>query len=557
MQIFIQFLPFLFIFLFFIALVVILFISKSPMKKKMKDLGGEVNKQGNGLITVDGRLILVQYIPGSRNRSPEFIISITGSFGAELTIRQETSQDRFYKSIGLNREPQIMDKQLNDRFYFECDVEEFVKQLFLSPDVKTLVFAVSDRFSSIVITKKACLFKQYPSPELDQLSPESITEAARQLIQLSKSIPQSISNPHPELMSFKRWRFVAYLMGGLAALTGFVSFVWASGSFRIVDNFAFWNTTLSYAVVFILIISSFIYVKIRGFSTSSRVLIYFLAMFIVGSILSFRYAGAILNGIKDRSAVKTHDQQVIEKYITTHKSSKTYHVVVDAWRAGRKPWSFTVSHRLYENTTEGSSLYRIETRSGYWGYEWVLSEDLYQQEEADHNPYKESKFFKAKNFRGWNPLPPSVNGMDGVEYAYWKAWVAIMHEGIANRMNVQEALDQQLSVDDYKAVFLEYRDRQEEMLNRLSQLQAPDRIATFQNYIVDAGKDQIRFYEAYAAAKIEDPKRSFAEFRTHEDLKTSDKKLWDAYHYFQSLYPGINKAANDAIEQRLCWFDIV
>jgi len=150
-----------------------------------------------------------------------------------------------------------------------------------------------------------------------------------------------------------------------------------------------------------------------------------------------------------------------------------------------------------------------------------------------------------------------VNGMDGVEYAYWKAWVAIMHEGIANRMNVQEALDQQLSVDDYKAVFLEYRDRQEEMLNRLSQLQAPDRIATFQNYIVDAGKDQIRFYEAYAAAKIEDPKRSFAEFRTHEDLKTSDKKLWDAYHYFQSLYPGINKAANDAIEQRLCWFDIV
>jgi hypothetical protein len=534
----------------------IYFIVNNPVKKKMKLMGGSFNNKGEGLLSVDGKAFKLQYTAASRNRRPELKLSVPGQFPAELTIRIETSQDRFYKQIGLNNEVQLADQQLNDKFYFECDVEEFLKLLFLNSDVKPLVLDIMSSFSSIEITKKGCTFKQYPSAALESISHETILSYARKLISFVKYIPSSISTPHPELVSFQQWRFILYLLGGLASLSGFISFVWADTSFRIVDSLKFWNLTLTWALFIILPIGYFAFLRIKGFSTSARVLIYFILSFSIGIVLLTRFGGAVYNGKFDHSLVKKFNQVVINKYTTRHKSSTYYHVVVAPWHAGQKWWGFTVGSQTYSFIQPGVTHYEIATKEGLLGYEWIISEHLIDNGIRSGSPIVEN-VWQAKDYSQWYPLPNNTSNMDTEEFAYWRKWCAVIQEGISNRMNAQEQLDKPREPGYYQMIKREYLRRQEEELEKLSALIPPERLKQFQDDVIDAGRDQIRFYEDYASAKIQNPRRKFPEFRTNENLKSSDGKLWAAYHYFQSLYPGVDKATNDAIEQRLAWFDIV
>ena len=46
-------------------------------------------------------------------------------------------------------------------------------------------------------------------------------------------------------------------------------------------------------------------------------------------------------------------------------------------------------------------------------------------------------------------------------------------------------------------------------------------------------------------------------FRARRVARTSPGKLWDAFHEFESVYPNRDTATNNAIEQRLCWLDMI
>src|SRR5690348_1702461 len=120
------FIPFLLFIVIIGVVIFIVFNFNNSFKKLVTDLGGRINNQGLGVFVFQGREIFVQYTPGSRNRSPELKIYTKGEFGADLLIRYETSKDKFYKQIGLNRELQISDREANDKLYFECDDQEFL-----------------------------------------------------------------------------------------------------------------------------------------------------------------------------------------------------------------------------------------------------------------------------------------------------------------------------------------------------------------------------------------------------------------------------------------------
>ena len=173
------------------------------------------------------------------------------------------------------------------------------------------------------------------------------------------------------------------------------------------------------------------------------------------------------------------------------------------------------------------------------------------------SPKISSQYWPSRIFKNWYPLPENISGMDSQELAYWKIWCAIMEIGISNRMNVQEALDADNKTDEYFAVNNKYRQSQEYMIQRLSDLPQPERLKPFHQYVLSAADDQMRFYEEYTKARAGNKNVKFEEFRENADLKAGDQKLWDAYHNFQSLYPSRDKATNDAIERRLAWFDII
>ena len=91
----------------------------------------------------------------------------------------------------------------------------------------------------------------------------------------------------------------------------------------------------------------------------------------------------------------------------------------------------------------------------------------------------------------------------------------------------------------------------------MSQLEAPERLKTFHEKVIQAGYDQIDFYKDYAQTKENDSQVDFKDLGSNEHLRASDQKLWAAYYDFQALYPSRKKDFNDAIERRLAWFDII
>src|SRR6266478_1555167 len=101
-----------------------------------------------------------------------------GSFGADLVIRRETGLDTFFMKIGLNKEVPILDRELADKFYFECDVPEFLQQFFSNSEMKPLVLDILEAFDFIEITKNSCTFRKYPCGALDNTSHEPSSGSA-------------------------------------------------------------------------------------------------------------------------------------------------------------------------------------------------------------------------------------------------------------------------------------------------------------------------------------------------------------------------------------------
>jgi hypothetical protein len=566
----------------FTVLIVCLILNSffNPLKKMMQELAGQVNVKGEGILSMEGRSVSIKYIPGSRNRRPEFRMFTAGSFGADLVIRRETGLDTFFMKIGLNKEVPILDRELADKFYFECDVPEFLQQFFSNSEMKPLVLDILEAFDFIEITKNGCTFRKYPcgalenisleppsgsagspaNPDLtgiflkyagkgsENISKDFVMASAGKLLKFVSCIPQTFIEPHPELAAFKVWRAVLYAIGTVAMISGIVFLMWASASFRVVDEFKAWSLTAELFCAIFFGASYLAFLVIRGFSTSARVFIYFLVSFGIGSLLCLRYGGAVYNGFFDTSPIKQFEQTIVYKYTSTGKHSTYYHLDVSPWREGMKGWSFQVSRGTYNQVRINQTHCLIATKSGCLGFEWVVFQKVGLASWQNWLP---------RDYSRWNPLPGNINNMDPEEYSYWQKWHVIMEEGITNRMNVQDALDQGHAKEEYTKIFNEYEGRQEKMLDKFRDLDVPQRFQPMKDDVLSAGDDQIQFYREYAQARAWKNDSKLNEFMNDIHLRSSDQKLHDAANYFKSLYPSIDRATHDAIERRLAWFDII
>ncbi|MEI7998628.1 MAG: hypothetical protein WCH62_03890 [Candidatus Omnitrophota bacterium] len=357
----------------------------NPFNELINSLGGKVNLNGEGVFPFQGKNISLKYTPGSRNSSPSLKLIIDGTFGANLLIRKETSLDKFYKRISLNRELQISDRDVNDKLYFECDDQEFLNYLFLNPNTKSEVFDILKDYSDIEISKNKCLFKKHPSPNISEITKEHVLLSAKELFDFSLLIPNS-GGSHPELATFKIKSIILYSLGTITLATGIISMIWANISYCVVDPIRLWVWASNYSVSFALVLVSGAFFSIKGFSTSSKIFSYFFITLCLGAPLCGRYGIAVYNGFYDRSPVEEFEQVVINKYITHHKSSTYYHVVVSPWRQKMKDWSFTTNSLEYDNIQLGDTQYTISTSAGRLGFEWVLSERLTPTRKIDKLP---------------------------------------------------------------------------------------------------------------------------------------------------------------------------
>ena len=164
----------------------------------------------------------------------------------------------------------------------------------------------------------------------------------------------------------------------------------------------------------------------------------------------------------------------------------------------------------------------------------------------------------ARDFSQWNPFPAGQDAItDPQELDYMYAWMDIVNDGIVNRLNMQDALIAERPSKEYSAVYEFFDYKQKGILYRLNKLTPPQRLEDFHALVIEAVTSQIEFYEDYARRRSEDSGVTLNQLTGHPKLKDCDKNLWAAYYEFQRLYPNRDQATNNAIEQRLCWLDLV
>ena len=167
-------------------------------------------------------------------------------------------------------------------------------------------------------------------------------------------------------------------------------------------------------------------------------------------------------------------------------------------------------------------------------------------------------YWPTVQFQGWFPLPAKesvVNNVD--EFNYFSQWTKTIEEGINNRYNIVSVLEAKRANKDYLEMFQIFRNKQDSFIGRLRTMPIPERLQSFHDAVIEAASDQINFYEEWARQKDENQNIKLNDLTANGDLKRCNELLWKAYHQFQNLYPTSDKATNDAIEMRLCQFDII
>lgn len=165
----------------------------------------------------------------------------------------------------------------------------------------------------------------------------------------------------------------------------------------------------------------------------------------------------------------------------------------------------------------------------------------------------------SASLTGGSILPRWITAkpMTAAEQQYLGALLAVLEDGIGNRLNIEGVLKTDSERDTYTAVYEIYRGRAERVVARLRALEAPDRLRPVHERIVRAAERQIEFYGDFTAARARDGSTDLARMLGHPALRESDYDLRVAWDLIRRTYPDLAPATLQTIEDHLCQFDAI
>lgn len=318
---------------------------------------------------IDGRNVTVEKVYGSGKRKspPRLVVTVDGTFAGKLRIRYENVWDRFCKWIGLNKEPEIPDRQVNDQLYFEGDDQQFVNRIFLNSELKRRVLEILAQKFIITIQPQKCTFTQY---SYDDPFDETVAQGFANVFgDFAAGLPKS--GEIEQNSRFEITKGLLWTLGfGVAAL-GFILLI-MSFQYCVVESGECWAYAKQYIAPLLISAAVVSFFLVRGFATSSNVYLVFMLCFNLGVVMAAYGGTQYVNGKYDETIEATdHIATVINKYTTRHKNSTSYHVVLPGWGNHRSSYSFTVSYATYASIIPGVTKYDVRTKPGKLGIEWT------------------------------------------------------------------------------------------------------------------------------------------------------------------------------------------
>ncbi len=167
-------------------------------------------------------------------------------------------------------------------------------------------------------------------------------------------------------------------------------------------------------------------------------------------------------------------------------------------------------------------------------------------------------YWPMRSFERFNPLPPEIPALKTQEeLGFFREAVALLEGAASNRMNLDAVLKTSRPEEEYLDVFKIYQENHLIFMDKWKMMRLPEKLRRFHAEVLGAAEDELVFYTDFVRKKIEDESIDLGRLMRHPSREESNRKLVKAFSILRQTYPNLDSATLEAVETRLCWFDIV
>ena len=349
---------------------------KKQVKALLDSLKVEKIDSSTWSISCGEKKVVLYYFAGSRSSSSYVSLSLSGDFSGQCLIRKENKFDKFSKSLGINKEAQVLDPEIGDKYYFECEDTDFVKLAMEKSGVKDILKEVLGAFSRIEIQGNVCSFVKSPG-NLTSLKPQQLLDLSAKLIEFIQYIPRAVPSStsltvKTEVFESGKKMWTGFAFGLLFAGVLYLGY----GGMDLYQPLSRWHVFLGSLWISVLL---FLFLVPRAIdrlshhATSAQTLLQVLGLGVPGLVICVWAATTLLNGFMDTSKPVDHAVRVVGKHFTTSsKSGNKYYLIVNPWEAGQSSVVFRVPYSDYSRIAVATPCI-VETKKGTFSYEWICA----------------------------------------------------------------------------------------------------------------------------------------------------------------------------------------
>ena len=327
-----------------------------------------------------GTPFLTSYQKRSGYHAASFSVSIARSQLGGFEVVRETAGDRFFDSIGFSRKCETGDKDFDKRFRIESESPKPMQAFFMESahrEAVTRLFALG--FTEVKTLNSSVIALQHRAgPEADVSDAARVREAVGCLAVLRNGQAGFFDGGvDEETRRYHRMRG-RLALGGLLCFASGVALCWiANWLYPIVgESFFSWTPArvgLGMAIGLVALSAMWL----RGHSSSHRHVGGVAIFFLVGLPLLADGVATFVNGAFDTADPPAqHEALAVSKQKYSHRLSSYYRVRLNSWRPDRQNVSISISSHDYFHTTPQKTVYRVLTKPGTLGYEWLTHLEL-------------------------------------------------------------------------------------------------------------------------------------------------------------------------------------
>jgi len=318
-----------------------------------------------------------KYSKGRMVEPPGVCLSVIllTSLRSSVVVCPEDSWDRTARAIGLSREFQTGQPEVDARFMLSGYIGDELATFFRSPETHQSLRELFDLdFDRVEFfqdeIRATCRPWPYDPPGGEP--PEQYKAIVPAILRLRAGLalagggePTLGSRWHHAIASFKPPSLALLGLAGGAGLLLLLAFTSFLSTWELIATLGPWSAFVAAAAI-VLVGASSRRFAFRG-STLAALAFALFCVVLSGTLSTL----ALANEWLDTSPAIEHSQLIQDKWSSSSRSSTSYDVAVPSWRADHAREQFSMTQWEWQQVRVGQSRLIVHSRAGRFGVEWI------------------------------------------------------------------------------------------------------------------------------------------------------------------------------------------